>query len=45
MWMEAVDLLLLYVHIQDTIKDPEETEINRSDYQMPGESIYFSEYL
>lgn len=43
--MVAVDLLLLYVHIQDGINAPEETKINLSDHQITGEFIHFSEYF
>lgn len=43
--MVAVDLLLLYVHIQDGINAPEDTKINLSDHQITGEFIHFSEYF
>ena len=44
-WMVAVEILLLYVHIQDGIKAPEETEVNNSDLKMLGEFTHFSEYF
>lgn len=37
MWMEAVDLLLLYVYIQDTIKDP--CQVNPFTFQSTSDSF------